>query len=181
MRNQLDVMIFLRGVLLPALTTRFGTNAPAVRALNQPQIVGATVGPTITIQAILNRRYGVMRRAYQNGEPMVNTSTQWMEGTFQIGAFAWRDPNEPDFLTLPAAMDYCEAAADVLQSDDGLAALGVERIRPLRVTDIRTVPWKNEADQYEFFPSFDLTLSYPRVIVGTAAPVAVFENEAGRV
>lgn len=185
MPDQITTLILVRSTLLAGLTDRFGAQAPAVRLLNQPQLVGATEGPAVTMQPILNRRYGALRRAYAPGllpeDPMVSTSTQWWECTIQIGAFARRNPNAPDFLTLPTALDYCTAASDILQSDAGMAALEVQRVRPLRITDVRTTPWKNEADQYEMNVSFDLTLSYPTIIVSETAPAAVFENLAGRV
>lgn len=185
MLNQQPLFALVRSVLLTGLADRFGANAPQVKQVFQPQIVGATSAPVVTMQHVMSRRTGAMGRSYRAAadpaDPMTGTFTQWWETTLQIGAFAARDPNAPDFMTLPSSQDFCTAASYVLQSDAGLAALAVAGVRPLRVTDLRNVPWTNERDQYEMHPSFDLTLSRPEVIVEATAPVAEFEAGAGRV
>jgi hypothetical protein len=112
---------------------------------------------------------------------MVNQTTQWWETTLQIGCTARRSPTAPDFLTLPSASDICKVASDILQGDIGLIALAVERVRPLRVTQIRNVKFVNESDQYEAMPSFDLTLVYPEILESLTPPVVTVTPDFGRV
>jgi len=112
---------------------------------------------------------------------MVNRFTQWWETTIQIGATSRRNPTDPDFLTLPSANDICKAASDILQQDAGLTALAVQRVRPLRITDVRNVQFVNESDQYEAMPSFDITLVYPQVLDSATPPVITVEPDFGRV
>lgn len=156
-----------------------------VRALYQPLTVAMTSGPQITIQQILSRRYGALRREDRlptvPGGEFTHVEAQWWESTVQIGVTARRNPEDPAFLTQPSAMDICKAASDVLQSDTGLAALAVQRVRPLRITEIRQVRFVNDSDQYEAMPSFDVVLVHPQVTISTTPPAVSIEPDFGRV
>jgi hypothetical protein len=158
-----------------------------VGQLSEPLILGAPATPSVLMQTILTRRYGPPRRnvlqpgAGSGADDMSNQYTQWIEHTLQIGAIARRDPTAADFLTLPSANDICKAAANILQLDAGLAALAVQRVRPLRVTEIRNVKFVNESDQYEAMPSFDLTLVYPELTSDATPPAITIEPDFGRV
>jgi hypothetical protein len=183
-----SLFTLVRSTLVAGLTARgSGYAGIAVRQVYQPSTIGTPAAPQITMQTIGNRRYGAPRRdALQPVDPdrtadMVNRLTQWWETTIQIGATARRNPTDPDFLTLPSANDICKAASDILQQDTGLAALAVQRVRPLRITDVRNVQFVNESDQYEAMPSFDLTLVYPQVLDGATPPAITVEPDFGRV
>lgn len=179
--RQLDLYALVRSTLVAGLAAR-ALPGIAVRAVYQPQTVGTPSAPQVTIQAIGDKRYGALKRLdLPATDPLAHIEQQWWETTLQIGSTARRDPNAPNFLTLPTAMDICKAASDILQSDWGLAALAVQRVRPLRVTSIRNVQWVNESDQYEAMPNFDLTLVYPQTIETTTPPVVTFEPVTGRV
>lgn len=174
----------IRTTLLAELTGVYA--GVVVRPIYQPLTVGTPSTPQITMQNILpGRRYGAPRRdVVQPGTgvgDMVNQTTQWWETTLQIGATARRDPTAANFLTLPSAVDICKRASDILQGDTGLAALAAQRVRPLRITDVRNVQFVNESDQYEAMPSFDITLVYPQVVDSTTPPVETFEPVIGRV
>lgn len=154
---------------------------------NEPLTVGRLPAPSVLMQTILSRRYGPPRRnvlqpgAGSGADDMSNEYTQWIEHTLQIGATARRNPKDAGFLTQPSANDICKAAANILQLDAGLAALAVQRVRPLRVTEIRNVKFVNESDQYEAMPSFDLTLVYPELTSSATPPVITIEPDFGRV
>ncbi len=177
----------IRATLLAGLAARGGAyTAVIVRPIYQPLTVGTPSTPQITMQNILpGRRYGALRRAevlpVSPATDFTHRETQWWETTLQIGATARRNPTAPDFLTLPSAVDICKVASDILQGDTGLAALAVQRVRPLRITDVRNVQFVNESDQYEAMPSFDITLVYPQVVDSTTPPVERFEPVIGRV
>ena len=165
------------------LTTRGpGYSDVMVRAVYQPLTVGMPSAPQITMQSIGDVRYGALKRLdLPSTDPLTHIEQQWWETTLQIGATAHRSPSDPNFMALPSAMDICKAASDILQSDWGLAALAVQRVRPLRVTAIRNVQWVNESDQYEAMPNFDLVLVYPQTNETTTPPVVTFEPVTGRV
>lgn len=168
--RQLDLFALVRSTLVAHLA-----GMAEVRAVYQPQQEGLPSAPSVLLQQIGAKRIGAPRRDYQTG-----LMTQWWETTLQIGAVARRDPNDPAFLTLPSALDICKAAANALQNDMGLAALAVQRVRPLRITDIRNLQWLNESDQYEAMPNFDLVLSHPETTDNAAPPVDSFEPGIGR-
>lgn len=153
-----------------------------VRQVFQPSTVGMPSAPQVTMQTVANRRYGWLRREERlNGDVFDHVETQWWETTIQIGATAHRNPQDPAFLSLPSAMDICKASADILQGDKGLNALAVQRVRPLRITNVRVVRFVNDSDQYESMPSFDLTLVYPQMQTSETPPVTTFEPDFGRV
>lgn len=183
---QNDLFALVRAALLAGLDARFGAGAVEVRQVFQPQQIGMPSGPAVTMQPIMRRRIGALRRKYVPGadvqaDPMVGISTQWWETTLQLGAMARRDPNDPAYLTLPTAMDICSAASDILQGDEGLAALAVQRVRPLRITEVRNLQWLNESDQYQTMPNFDIVLSHPETIENATPPVVTFEPDFGRI
>lgn len=173
----------VRSTLMAGLTGPYA--GTLVRPVFQPVTIGTPSGPQITMQTIGNRRYGALRRVVVQPDvgtgDMINRQEQWWETTLQIGATARRNPTDPAFLTLPSAVDICKRASDILQGDTGLAALAVQRVRPLHIAEIRNVQFVNESDQYEAMPSFDLTLVYPQVIESTTPPVVTFEPVTGRV
>lgn len=181
-----DLLTLVRSTLLSGFTSLGGGFAAVkVRQAYQPSTVGTAQGPQALLQTIGNRRYGALRRDDIPPVPpatdMTHIETQWWETTIQVGAEARRNPQDPAFLTLPSAMDICKAASDILQSDTGLSALSVQRVRPLRITEIRNVRFVNESDQYEAMPSFDIVLVYPQTRTTTTPPVSTFEPNFGRV
>lgn len=175
----------IRSTVLAGLTARGAAYADVqVLQVYQPQTEGIPSAPTVTMQLVGSYRYGALGRSYRptlDPDAMEGTMTQWWTSTWQIGCIARRNPQNPDFLTLPTAMDICKVASDILQSDAGLTALAVERVRPLRIADIRVIQWVNESDQYEAWPLFDLTVVYPEVLLTTTPPVVTFEPVTGRV
>lgn len=176
-----ELFTLVRSTLLTGLTARYGAGAVSVRAVYQPQQFGAPKGPTVTMQTITARRIGALRRDYRpaGGETIPAVMTQWWEATLQIGAIARRLPEET--LSLPSANDILRTASDILQSDAGMTAMAAQRVRPLRIADVRNLQWVNESDQYESMPSFDLILSYPEILTAPTDPVATFEHEGGPV
>lgn len=173
------LLALVRSVLLAAVP------GVEVNALYQPSTVGMPSGPQILQQVIMSRRYGALRREDRwpttPAEEFQHIETQWWETTLQIGATARLDPTDPNYMASRTAMDICKAASDALQSDTGLAALAVQRVRPLRITEIRQVRFVNDSDQYEAMPSFDVVLSHPQVTISTTPPAVTLEPDFGRV
>ena len=176
----------VRSTLLAGLTDKGSAYADVkVRQVYQPSTVGTPSAPQITMQFIGSYRVGALGRKYSSAvnpdADMIGTMLQWWTTTIQIGATARRNPEDPNFLMLPSAMDICKVASDILQSDKGLTALAAQQVRPLRIADIRMVQWVNESDQYEAWPNFDLVLVYPETTQTTTPPVVTFEPVTGRV
>lgn len=171
-----ELMALLRSTLLAQLTD------VAVEQRYQPGTVGMDIGANIGLMMVMSRRYGNMkRRETVTAGDFIHTEEQWWETTIQVSALCRQSPEDPNYLTLPTAMDIAKQASDILQGDKGLAALAVQRVRPLRVTTIRQMHFVNDSDQYEANPSFDIVLSHVQTIVGTTPPVSQYEPIVGRV
>lgn len=157
----------------------------AVLQAYNPQTVGVPSTPTLFMQTIIPaRRVGWVARKdvpIPDEDVMTHSELQWLETTLQISALARRDPSDPSFLTLPSAADYCQLAADILQGDAGMAALAVQRVRPLRITEVRTVQFVNDSQQYEANPSFDIVLSHVQIRTSSTPAVVAFEGNAANV
>lgn len=164
--DALALFTLVRSTLLAGLT-----DVDVIR-IYQGQTVGAPSAPAITMQHIGTKRVGHVKR--EEMQPVgdgdfTHVETQWLETTLQIGALN------------AGAIDNCLTASSILQSDAGLAALAVERVRPLRITDLRTVQYVNGADQFEAMPNFDVVLVYPKITVGTTPPAQSIDPNFGRV
>lgn len=125
---------------------------------NNPISVGVPTGPTVYMEMVIpGRRVGWLSRQDRLRLDLIafdHEELQWLETTLQISALA------PYKEGQPTASDYAAMAAQILQGDRGLAAMAVQRVRPLRITDSRTVHFINDAQQYQANPSFDIVLSY---------------------
>lgn len=181
--RETELFVLLRSTLLAGLADA-GLTAE-VEQRYQPGTVGMDGGASIGMMMVTSNRYGNMKRKeLQPVSPATDFTHQeiqiW-ETTIQISALCRLDPTDPNYLTLPTAMDIAKAASDILQGDKGLAALAVERVRPLRVTSIRQLYFVNDSDQYEANPSFDIVLTHVQTVSGTTPPVSEFEPIVGRV
>lgn len=179
--READLMILIRSTLLAGLVDM--SLDVEVEQRYQPGTQGMDSGLNIGLMMVGTRRYGHMKRKeLQPVDPAVNFThqeIQWWETTIQVSALSRARPE--DYLTQPTALDIAKAASDILQGDKGLAAMAVERVRPLRVTNIRSMFFVNDSDQYEANPSFDITLSHVQTVIGSTPPVSQFEPIVGRV
>lgn len=143
---------------------------------NNPVSVGASSTPTVYIEVIIpGQRYGWLSRKerLQLGlEAFDHEEMQWISTTLQISGLARLVDGQP------SAADLTQMAADILQGDAGLAAMAVERVRPLRITSSRVVQFVNDAQQFEANPSFDIVLNHVNLRTSTTPAVSVFEGSA---
>ena len=125
--------------------------------------VGMPASAALYLQAVTSRRYGFLGRREvldPGGAAFTQVETQQWETTLQVSGTVRRTTAGDALLT---AEDYCAIASDVLQSDVGRAALAAGGARPLRITDLRTVFFINDATQYEASPSFDVVLCHVQI------------------
>lgn len=169
--NSEELFTLVRSTLLSGLAAR-GVTCEVVRGY-QTGTVGTPSGPTISMHHVGAKRHGHVRREEaQPTEPsgdFTHIETQWWETTLQIAAI-----ND-------GALDNCQVASDILQSDEGLADLATERVRPLRIAEIRTVQFVNESDQFEAMPNFDVVLVYPKMVTSTTPQAQQIEGTANHV
>lgn len=178
-----ELFALVRSTLLAGLTDMGLT--VAVEQRYQPGTMGMDSAANIGMMMVTSNRVGVMKRKeLQPVAPatdFTHQEIQWWETTLQISALCRLDATDPNYLTLMTAMDIAKAASDILQGDKGLAAMGAQRVRPLRITSIRQIHFVNDSDQYEANPSFDITLSHVQTVSGTTPPVSQFEGQAAGV
>lgn len=137
---------------------------------NNPVTVGASSAPTIYIETIIpGQRYGWLSRKDRlklNLTEFEHEELQWFSSTLQISALARLVDGQP------AASDYAQMAASILQGDKGLTALAVGGVRPLRVDTMRTVYFTNDSQQYEANPSFDIVLNHVQIRRSVTPPLS---------
>lgn len=176
--NELNTL--LRGVLLDGLAARqFST--VAVKRSNQPTDQGPDSGPCLYFFVVNHHRYGSPQRSDEwdkTNECMVHTEKQWIETTYQITGSVIQNPAD---LESPTANDLIFHASAILQSDAAISLLRKNGVGVYRITEGRNVFFKNDRDQYEASPSFDITLTHKDVTVTTTPVISSVEAKFIRV
>lgn len=114
----------------------------------------------ILIDKLRSKRYGRQEFAFGAEHPnahMMNEYVRWIdEITYQISAY--RPRNMEDDKDTITAFDAVAMLATYFNSSTGVLECRERGLEPLRVTEIRSQPVVSDSTQYEFNPSFDLTL-----------------------
>lgn len=108
----------------------------------------------------------------------VQTETQLVRTTFQIGGFA--DANPLDSTAMTAA-DITGLAAMLLICLPSVEAFRRAGVGLERVAAIRTLFFENDRGQHEAAPSFDITLSHKQILTLRTPSVDGFEHVLTRV
>lgn len=144
------------------------TGAPftvGVQQKEQPTQQGRNDEPTIFIEKLFDKPYGSAEVGYSVNSDvnLVNeVETQVYTSTFQISAACTQNPRN---VSLPTASDLCDVARMILQRRSAIRYFQAAGINLLRVADqIRNSYFTNEQDRQEAMPSFDLVVSFTRVI-----------------
>ncbi|EAO0065956.1 hypothetical protein GPN87_003087 [Salmonella enterica] len=176
--NELNSL--LRGVLLDGLAAR-QLSTVAVKRSNQPTDQGPDSGPCLYFFVVNHHRCGAPQRSdkwdKEKGQ-MMHTESQWIETTYQITGSVMQDPAD---LDSPTANDLVFYASAILQSDNAIATLRKGGAGVYRITDGRNVFFKNDRDQYEASPSFDITLTHKDITVTTTPVISSVEAKIIRV
>ncbi|EEV4189243.1 TPA: hypothetical protein PN979_003146 [Escherichia coli] len=165
-----DLNTLLRSVLLEGLTAH-KLPVVAVKRSNQPTDQGPDSGPCLYFFVVTHHRYGSPQRTDEwdkENERMVHTESQWIETTYQITGSSTQNPAD---LESPTANDLIFHASAILQSDSAISQLRKNGVGVYRITDNRNTFFKNDRDQYEASPSFDITLTHKDITISTT-PVA---------
>lgn len=173
----LDIEIFkmLRAVIPPLLAARTGQTALELVQSYQPEQQGAPSADTITAAQVgTSKRFGWPQRVAKwdaATQQMRDHTQQAMETTIQLTMVA-RGSTDPN---APTEVDKCQMVADVVQSDEFMAA-----IRPfaqvLRVSDVRMGRFKSDNGQNANWPNFDLVIKHTREYVGTTPVVSEWDG-----
>lgn len=182
--NDLTLFTAVRTVLLSGLAANGYATVPVVQ-LDQPTLQGRPDGPALLFQKLPgDKRYGWVKREDtddpDNPAQMIHRETQFYETTLQIEALG---PQPVPGAALPSstASDLVNLAAAILQSDAAIASLRAAGLGVLRVTQVRNPFMKNDRDQYEAVPSFDLVVTHEQVMLSTTPAAQVGELRMARV
>jgi len=182
--NDLTLFAAVRTVLLAGLTDAGQSTVPVIQ-FDQSTLQGRPNGPAVLFQKIGDKRYGWAKRTDvpdpDDATLMIHTETQFYESTLQIEALG--PPATSDGAALPSstASDLVNLAAGILQGDKAIAALRVLGLAVLRVTQVRNPFMKNDRDQYEAVPSFDLVVTHEQVMLSSTPAATVGELRMARV
>lgn len=166
--------------LIQAGLTARGLTA-VVKRDQQPRQVGVPTGATIFLHHIGTRPYGFPARQdvwNTNSSTMVHTETQFQWSRFQISGLAPQSPATP---TAPIASDYVRAAALTLQSETTCAALLLQNVGVLRISDISSTYFEDDKGQNEENPSFDVLLGHQDILVTSNPVITNFDLIVGRI
>lgn len=183
--NDLALLAVIRATLLAGLT-RAGQSTTLVIQLDQPTLQGRPSGPALLIQKIPgDKRYGWLKRE-DVPDPdvptqMIHREVQFYESTIQIEALGPPAPSTGAPLPTSTASDLVNLAAAIVQGDAGMKQMRDAGLGVLRVTQVRNPFMKNDREQYEAVPSFDLVVTHEQVMLSTTPAATVGELRMARV
>lgn len=157
-----------------------GQNVVAKRA-NQPRQEGANSQDTAYISRINSRRYGFQGRKdeYDDvNDVFVHTETYIIESVYQVSVEADDNPSDETQIT---SFDIAQELAGRLQTIATRLNLKNQGVNIIRITEVRTPYFLNDADRFEGEPSFDFTISYEQDIISSVPAVADLEDNIYRV
>jgi len=153
-----------------------GANPVVLSQSYQPTLQGAELITQVFMQKLGSKRFGWPRKydVWNVGTGQFDHyEEQIVESTFQVGALTVMTPSN---LTQLSANDILDIIAATMQSDATIVTLNASSIGILRVTDIQNPFFKNERDQYQSSPSFDMTLTHKQVTITATPKVDTFTS-----
>lgn len=174
-----DLFGLVRRVILAGLVAR-GLNGWDVARSFEPEQSGQNTAPTVYLFKIGDRRHGSPSQSDKWDETpgiMRRIITQQMETTMQ--AAVRMDERTDEFALTPS--DALLMVADIIQTDEGLAAMRAAGVGILRIADVRNSYNVNDRNQFAADPSFDFVLTYCRTRDATSPHAVSVERSVNRV
>lgn len=129
---------------------------------NNPTIQGIPSTPTVFFEKLFDHNYGFQHvdlTLSQDQTQYLSTTSQAVETSFQISAWAIQDPAN---VTLPTASDIAHQCCRYLQHPVVVQNFAAAGIQMLRVTEVRNPYLQDDKSQFEAVPSFDIVLIHGR-------------------
>lgn len=148
-------------ILLDLVRSGVDADHPGVqvqRVYRQPTQSAAT-GPLVTLFRVNNQRVGALGKTekWDRDNQVMNQEETWrQELTIQAGAIVPLSMDENSFT----GGDVMELLAVYLHGDEALKILAKDGLGILKITDIREIPYEDDADQVSVYVTFDFTLAY---------------------
>lgn len=142
----------------------------------QPTQQGRPTEPTLWFHKLGDVRYGQrLVRNFWDGAVMQRIEVQSMATTYQISA------TQSEQMADVTPSDVVNIVASVMQSEDWILRLRPYHVQVLRTRDVRGGYDKNDQDQWEQTPSFDITFSHTDTYRDDQQVVTAFEFDVLRV
>lgn len=158
------------------------SDMPNVKVLQayQPIANGANTTPTVYLSRISDKRYGFNRRVSVDdfSGNQITTNTQIIETTFQVNAWIKRSLKDVNQFT---ANDLVHKVSAVLSTDETMTFLKGKNLSILRITEIRNPYFKDNNNQNEASPSFDVTVIHREVHTNSVDKFEIIEPNIKRV
>lgn len=175
-----ELFALLRGEIVAGLARRGLAGWDVVRNY-EPTQQGGSLGPLVLLNKIGgDRRIGSPQQKYEwvaDSATMQATYYQRYESTIQVGILM-DESTDPAAFT---ASDVLSMVCDIMQTDEGMAALRAQNVGVLPVKDLRNPYNVNDRGQYAAEPTFDLVVTYRRSRLATADYAVSVEGRINRV
>ena len=170
----------LREVITTGFENVEGLENAKVLQAYQPIANGAEMVPTVYLSRIGDKRYGFNKRLSVDDSAgnQVTTNTQLIETTFQINAWIKRSLKDVDQFT---ANDLVQKVAAIFSTDETMTFLKSKNLSILRITEIRNPYFKDDNNQNEASPSFDVTVIHSEVHSNSVEKFEEIESNIKRV
>lgn len=156
--NDLDLMKTIRAELVRELPLHGYAGVMVARSY-QPDNEGRETGPIVYINVISSNRYGWQSRKDRFDIPsgeLFSDESQWIRSTYQFTSLS---PIES-----PSSGDLSNVCAMIFNSRSVIESLMSQGVGIERITDIRQPYIKNDRNQFEMTPSFDVIFTHQRKI-----------------
>lgn len=152
------------------------TIAPEVKRSGQQRISGLNSMGTIYIDKLFDRMIGSPKRSavkLPNGTLSVPT-IQLYETTLQIETLV-------DEGMETTGSDLANWCASIFKLDDTISKFVANQAGVLAVSDVRNVPFRNDRDEQQKAPSFDLIVRHRRTVKMAVPAITGFKSGIHRV
>ena len=141
-----------------------GFGKVTVQQKQQPSQQGVPNGPCVFIEKLFDNRYGFMMVDIKYDpitDSVIENQTQVYQTTFQLSALSIQKPSD---TTLPTASDLVSTVCQIFQGRAIIRRLSAAEIGVLRVSEIKNTYFTDDRDRQEAHPTFDLVLTYNRML-----------------
>lgn len=165
-----DLIALMRAELVTQVAARY--SQPLNYALMyQPQQEGRPSGSFIWYHKASGFPVGQRKTVSKwNGTEMVRTERQTMRTTIQLSASS-------DLDGAVTVSDVMEIVAGVMRSDRWIESMRPHGVQILSVGGVTNTPVKNDSDQWEDSPRFDVEMAHEHVFVDNQEPITKFVLE----
>lgn len=179
--NDKQIAALIMSTLKPQMVAQPGLES-CVLARNFPaRQQGREVLPAVYFVKIADPRHGSPLRSDvwdETAGAMVHEERQLIEATYQFSALVPQDPAATAALT---ESDVLNVVSAIMQSDAVISAFRAADVGIQRVTSVNNPYFLDDVDRFEASPSFDIVLTYYRILRTSVPAVSAYDAQINRV